>query len=209
MLGTHDLLLFVVAGLLLSITPGADTLYIVGRSASQGFRAGAIAASGIATGCCVHILAAALGLSALLYASAAAFTVMKIAGAIYLVWIGIALLRDSGRDVAAARTFAADSSGKIFLQGFVTNVLNPKVAIFFLAFLPQFIDRGTPNTAVAMLFLGLIFNLNGTLWNLAVAYGSARISRNIAGASLFARLSKRAAGGLFLFLGYKLATSEH
>src|SRR5271167_2099108 len=140
MLGIHDLWLFVLAGLLLNITPGPDTLYIVGRSSTQGARAGAVAALGIGAGALVHICAAALGLSAILAASATAFNTVKIIGAVYLLYVGIGLIRSAAAiaapPIATERRLA--SLRGIFLQGFLTNVLNPKVALFFLAFLPQF-----------------------------------------------------------------------
>src|SRR3954464_15528456 len=136
--GTHDLWLFVLSGLLLNITPGPDTLYIVARSTTQGFRGGAMAAMGIGAGTLVHILAAVLGLSAILAASATAFTVVKVAGAIYLLYVGISLLRSQPAAHAAPRTEPAPR-GTVFMQGFLTNVLNPKVALFFLALLPQFV----------------------------------------------------------------------
>jgi threonine/homoserine/homoserine lactone efflux protein len=209
MLGTHDLALFVLSGLLLNLTPGPDTLYIVGRSTTQGWRAGAIAALGIAAGIFVHIAAAAIGLSAILAASASAFTVIKIAGAIYLVYVGISLLRSSrstGRECAA--TPAPASLRTIFLQGFLTNVLNPKVALFFLAFLPQFVDPGAPGKALAFLFLGVIFNLNGTLWNLLVAWSSARMSGAAAQSGAFSRWFNACVGGLFIWLGVRLAVGR-
>jgi threonine/homoserine/homoserine lactone efflux protein len=145
--GTHDLWLFVLSGLLLNITPGPDTLYIVGRSSAQGARAGAVAALGIGTGALVHICAAALGLSALLAASATAFTAVKIVGAAYLVYVGISLIRSKGpaESPASAAENPSVSVRGIFFQGFLTNVLNPKVALFFMSFLPQsVIDLGDP-----------------------------------------------------------------
>lgn len=204
MFGTENLLLFIVAGLLLNVTPGPDTLYIVARAASQGWRAGAAAALGIGAGCCVHTAAAALGLSALLAASATAFTVIKWAGAAYLVYVGLSLLaspaqaRDApGLPAAALRT--------VFAQGFLTNVLNPKVALFFLAFLPQFIAPDAPDKAVAFLFLGVIFNLNGTLWNLLVAWMAARIAARLRWPVSAAQWLNRGIGVVFVALGLRLA----
>jgi threonine/homoserine/homoserine lactone efflux protein len=171
MTGIHDLGLFVVAGLLLNVTPGADTLYIVGRSTVQGWKAGAVAALGIGAGCLVHTLAAALGLSAILATSANAFAIVKWIGAAYLVWLGIAMLRS--RPAAAlpdARPAPPVALSRIFVQGLLTNVLNPKVALFFLAFLPQFIAADAPDKALAFVLLGLVFDVNGTLWNLFVAW---------------------------------------
>jgi threonine/homoserine/homoserine lactone efflux protein len=208
--GTHDLWLFVLSALLLNITPGPDTLYIVGRSSTQGWRAGSVAALGIGTGILVHICAAALGLSAILAASATAFTVVKILGAVYLLYVGIGLIRSAGAARAAAT--ARDSRGAplrvVFLQGFLTNVLNPKVALFFLAFLPQFVESGASSKPLAFLFLGAIFNFNGTIWNLIVAWSTARISRRLAPGAVFKKWFNRCVGGLFIFVGLRLALSE-
>ena len=168
MLGTHDLWLFVLSGLLLNITPGPDTLYIIGRSSTQGLRGGAVAALGVGTGALVHICAAALGLSAILAASATAFTVVKIVGAAYLVYVGISLIRSKSAIESSPAASAAQRSRlrSIFFQGFLTNVLNPKVALFFLAFLPQFVLTDAPSKPLAFLFLGAIFDINGTICSL-------------------------------------------
>ena len=202
MFGTHDFLLFVAAGVLLNITPGPDMLYIIGRSSSQGWRAGAAAALGIGAGCVVHIVAAALGLSAILAASATAFTLLKIIGAAYLVYVGVSLIRSSphGRRAIA---LAPSKLRTVFVQGFLTNVLNPKVALFFLAFLPQFIDSDAPSKPLAFLFLGAVFNFNGTLWNLLVAWSAARFTGGIERTKLAAWFN-RCIGGLFVYLGVRL-----
>ena len=206
--GTHDLALFVLSGLLLNLTPGPDTLYIVGRSTIQGWRAGAVAALGICAGIFVHIIAAAAGLAAILAASAGAFTVVKLAGAVYLVYIGISLLRSPVIvDPRAARPQPA-ALRSVFLQGFLTNVLNPKVALFFVAFLPQFVEPAASGNAAAFLLLGLIFNVNGTLWNLFVAWSSARIGRGFMGNARFARWFNRCVGALFIGLAVKLALAR-
>src|SRR5215510_13306356 len=126
--GTHDLALFVLSGLLLNLTPGPDTLYIVGRSTTQGWRAGTVAALGIGAGIFVHVAAAAAGLSVILAASSSAFTVVKVAGAAYLVYVGISLLRSPLTPGTAGTSVAPASLRKVFVQGFFTNVLNPKVA---------------------------------------------------------------------------------
>src|SRR5580698_7805455 len=207
MFGTHDLWLFVISGLLLSVTPGPDTLYIVGRSSTQGTRAGAVAALGIGTGALVHICAAALGLSALLAASAAAFTVVKIIGAAYLIYVGISLIRSR---VSSDATPGAPDSRRasmrgIFLQGFLTNVLNPKVALFFLAFLPQFVASDAASKPLAFLFLGAIFDFNGTIWNLLVAWSTARLSRRLGPGAAFKRWFNRCVGSVFVFIGIRLA----
>lgn len=209
MLGTHDLPIFVLSGLLLNITPGADSLYIVARSASQGRRAGIAAALGIGLGCYVHIFAAALGLSALLTDSAIAFTILKLAGAIYLAYVGISLMRSQPPSSNHPGTMPQAPLRNIFAQGFLTNVLNPKVALFFLAFVPQFIDPSAPNKALAFILLGAIFNFTGTIWCIFLAWSAAQISRRISGEHHVFAWFTRAVGGMFVFLGIKLALGKH
>jgi threonine/homoserine/homoserine lactone efflux protein len=210
--GTHDLWLFVLSGLLLNLTPGPDTLYIVTRSSTQGWRAGAVAALSIGVGTLVHIAAAALGLSAILAASATAFAAVKIAGAAYLLYVGISLIRSASKDKAApgAISVRPASMRDIFAQGFLTNVLNPKVALFFLAFLPQFVAADASSKPLAFLALGMIFNFNGTIYNLAVAWSAAKLSSALAPGDAFKRWFNRCIGGLFIFIGIRLAlTHEH
>lgn len=208
MLGTHDLLLFIVSGLLLNITPGADSLYIVARSVSQGSRAGMAAAFGIGVGCYVHIFAAAIGLSALLATSATAFTTVKLIGAMYLLYVGISLVRSNPPTAGSQIAVAPALPVTIFWQGFLTNVLNPKVALFFLAFVPQFIDPSAPNKALAFVFLGAIFNFTGTAWCLFLAWSAAYFSRRTSQGSQAFSWFSRGAGSLFIFLGLKLALSK-
>ncbi len=204
--GVHDFALFVASGILLNLTPGADTLYIVTRASTLGRRAGAVAALGIAAGCCVHILAAGLGLSVLLATSAAAFTAVKLAGAAYLVYMGIALWR-TGRDAEppACAPTPRKSLSRIFVQGMLTNVLNPKVALFFLAFLPQFVDPGGTHRVAAFLLLGTVFNTTGLVWNLFVAWSSAGIGHRTRGLKHRMRALHRIAGAVFVALGVRLA----
>ncbi len=211
MLGIHDLTLFVVSGLLLNITPGPDNLLVIGRSTSQGARAGLLAALGIACGCFVHVFAAAFGLSAILATSATAFTVVKLAGAAYLVYIGINMLRTKIRSDTSELSVAvpkALSWRRIFAQGFLTNVLNPKVALFFLAFVPQFIVPDAPNKALAFLFLGTLFNVNALAWTSFLALFSAGLSRRFKTSGALSAWFNRVVGGLFVGLGLKLALSE-
>jgi threonine/homoserine/homoserine lactone efflux protein len=209
MFGSHYLALFIAAGLLLNITPGADFLFILGRSATGGFGAGVRAALGVGAGCCVHAMAAALGLSALLATSAAAFTVVKWAGASYLVYLGITLMKKRGglaANVGERREIG--SMRRVFWQGFLTNVLNPKVALFFLAFVPQFIDANSTTKIQAFLFLGLIFNINGTAWNVFVAWSASALARHLDVTARIGLWVTRCLGALFLALGVKLAFSR-
>jgi RhtB (resistance to homoserine/threonine) family protein len=209
MFGIHDLTLFIVSGLLLNIAPGPDSLLIMARSATQGWRAGSAAALGIGAGTCIHVLAAALGLSALLAASSWAFTLVKWIGAAYLVWIGLAMLL--GRSRPAAPPLAPPAAlpyRRIFVQGFLTNVLNPKVALFFLAFVPQFIAPDAPHKALAFIVLGTIFNINGMLWCHFLAVFTAQASRRLTIGAAAARWLNRGIGALFLSFGLRLALAE-
>jgi threonine/homoserine/homoserine lactone efflux protein len=207
MLGTHDLALFILAGLLLNITPGPDMLYVIGRSAAQGRRAGFVAALGIGAGCFVHIFAAAIGVSALLVASATAFTLLKIVGAAYLCYVGLSLLLAKRTRVASNMVITPARLTTVFMQGFLTNALNPKVALFFLAFLPQFIGTDAAHKALAFVFLGTLFNVTGTLWNLFVAWAAARAGVRLRQSSIVTWMN-RGIGTLFVALGIRLAFSE-
>jgi threonine/homoserine/homoserine lactone efflux protein len=195
------------SGLLLNITPGPDTAYIVGRSVQLGWRGGAVATLGISSGCLVHVFAAAIGLSALLMASSAAFTMLKLAGAAYLCFIGLTMLLSRAPKAAdeIPATGAAVSLRQVFWQGALSNVLNPKVALFFLAFLPQFVTADSPHKALAFILLGAIFIFNGTLWCLGVAAVAAKTAGRITQASGLARWINRALGGLFIYLGVRIA----
>lgn len=210
MFGTHDLLLFVVTALVLNATPGVDMLYTLTRTLQHGWRAGLIAALGIVAGCVVHTLVAALGLAALLAASAWAFTAVKWIGAAYLLWLAWGMLRAAaGHGVATteASVRAHEPLGRIFVQGFLTNVLNPKVALFFLALLPQFIAADAPNKPLAFLFLGAVFIVNGALFLFALV-ALAQSARRF-GANRNVRRALNAIGGaLFAALAVRLVQAE-
>jgi threonine/homoserine/homoserine lactone efflux protein len=205
MFGTHDLLLFILAGWLLNVTPGPDTALIVARSTQMGFKGGAMACAGVAAGILVHIAAAALGLSALIAASATAFGIIKFLGAGYLIYIGIRMMLTRRPNEDAPGLKAPLSLSKVFQQGFITNAFNPKVALFFLAFLPQFIDNNAPSTALAFVFLGIVFNINGTVWNLGVAWATARAASMMRGKKTFQRWIDCTIGAMFVAFGVKLA----
>ncbi len=200
----HSLLLFVGAGLLLNVTPGPDLLYILGRSVSQGRAAGVVSALGIGAGCLVHVTGAALGLSALLLALPLAYDVVRWAGAAYLVILGVKALR-SGGSALEVQALAPVSPRRIFLQGALTNVLNPKVALFFLAFLPQFADPARGPLAPQLLLLGAIFAVNGTLVCIAFALFASQLGAWLRTRYGVSRLLDRATGGLFVALGVRLA----
>ena len=208
MFGIHDLTLFIISGLLLNILPGPDSLLIMTRSATQGWRAGLATVAGIGAGTMVHVLAAAIGLSAILATSATAFMIVKTVGAAYILWMAIGLLRSKKRDAAIAVAVPPLPFRKVFAQGFLTNVLNPKVAIFFLAFVPQFIDAAAPSKALAFIVLGCIFNVNGMLWCHALALFTATASARLRVNPTVALWLKRATGGLFVWIGLRLAFSK-
>jgi threonine/homoserine/homoserine lactone efflux protein len=207
MLGIQDIALFIVAGLLLNITPGPDTAYIVGRSVQLGWRGGAAAALGIGTGCLAHIFAGAVGLSALLATSSSAFVVVKYAGAAYLCYVGLRMLFVHGEISGLMLQAEIKTTRAVFWQGALTNALNPKVALFFLAFLPQFVDADSSNKPLAFLLLGLLFDINGTIWNLGVAAFATRVGRAVRSSAMSAWIN-RTLGGLFVYLGVRLALFE-
>ncbi|CAN5767264.1 LysE family translocator [soil metagenome] len=214
MFGIDHLLLFAVAGVLLNLTPGPDVLYIVTHALRSGARSGMVAACGITAGCFVHIAAAALGVSALMAASATAFAVLKWAGAAYLVWVGAGMLlarKPAGMaiDPAGAAAQSAPDLGRVFLQGFWTNALNPKVALFFLAFLPQFISPGVESKTMAFLFLGLLFNFNGLWVNIAWALAAAWLAARMGAVQRGMHWLERAAGAMFIGFGLQLALTDN
>jgi threonine/homoserine/homoserine lactone efflux protein len=208
MFGTHSLLLFVTSGLLLNMTPGQDTFYILGRSVAQGRRAGVLSVLGITAGCVVHTLAAALGLSAILATSAAAFLVVKLLGAAYLIYLGARMLLDRSAGAAPAADYAREDSWAVFRAGFLTNVLNPKVALFFMAFLPQFVDPTADSRFAAFLFLGVLFMFNGTLWCLVLVWFASAMSRRFRENPSAGSVLRRAGGALFVGLGVRMAISK-
>jgi threonine/homoserine/homoserine lactone efflux protein len=209
----QHLLLFIAAGWLLNLTPGPDVLYIVTASLRSGVRAGFIAALGITAGCFVHVFAAALGLSALMAASATAFAVLKYVGAAYLLWIGVKILlakgpKDEPDLMAQSAVVDTRSRSQVFWGAFLTNVLNPKVALFFLAFVPQFIAPDAGDKAIAFLALGVLFNLNAVPVNFGWALAAAWMARrNSVRRSM--RWLDRAAACMFIGFGLKLALSDN
>jgi threonine/homoserine/homoserine lactone efflux protein len=212
-----QLLLFIAAGLLLNLTPGPDVLYVVTHALRSGARAGIEAALGITAGCFVHIVAAALGVSALMAASATAFMVLKWAGALYLVYVGLRLLLSAKQsaaflvaaDARSTGATTANSAVNVFAKGFATNALNPKVALFFLAFLPQFIAPMAANKPLAFFLLGLLFTFNGMWVNIGWAVAAAWVAHK---AQIIQRTMlwlDRIAGTVFIAFGLKLALTDN
>ena len=221
MLGTQDFWMFVVAGLLLNMTPGADTLYIVGKATSNGAKSGAVAAIGIGAGCLVHTALATFGLAALMASSGTAYLWVKSLGAAYLFYMGVSMMLSRKSTTSRIKNLGVlpsmavnnivasqhETLLKVFLGGFLTNALNPKVAIFFLAFLPQFVSNSSPHPSLTMLFLGLVFAINGTIWNVAVAWSCSFLSSQIKASQILAVWLKRSCGALFVYFGVQLLRS--
>jgi threonine/homoserine/homoserine lactone efflux protein len=208
MLGTQNLLLFATSSMLLALTPGQDTFYILGRSIAQGRRAGLISVLGILSGVLVHTTAAAFGLSAILATSPRMFLIVKVAGAGYLTYLGIRMLFHRSTGGAQLVAFDRESAWAIYRAGFLTNILNPKVALFFMAFLPQFVAPTAQFRIAAFLFLGAVFIAIGTAWSLALAWFGSALSRRFRENPAAGSRLTRASGALFVGLGVKLAVSR-
>ena len=207
--GVNNLPLFLASCVALNIMPGPDTVYIVTRSVTQGRRAGLLSSWGLCTGALLHTLAAALGLSAVLAASAQAFTLLKYAGALYLMYMGARTFFDRGGPLEVGKPMQAPASGgRIFLQGVVVDLLNPKVALFFLAFLPQFIDQRAPGKFATFVSLGVILIMFSLVWEGIVAIGSAKLAGYLAGNASVSRRLNRLAGTLIFGLGLKLGLEK-
>jgi threonine/homoserine/homoserine lactone efflux protein len=204
----NNFLLFAFASLVLNITPGADMLYVATRSTSQGTKAGIVSALGISAGCIVHLLAAVVGLSAIIASSAIAFSVIKYAGAAYLLYLGYKSFSSKENVFEPDRNIEKKSLAAIFWQGVMTNVLNPKVALFFLAFLPQFINPAKGNTQGQILLLGAWFNISGTTVNILVAVLFGRMGNWLARRQWFIKWQHKITGMLLIGLGIKVALSS-
>ncbi len=208
MFGIHHYWLFIATAVVLVLTPGQDTFFILGRSLAGGRRDGVAAALGITAGSIVHTLLAALGLSALLATSPYAFMAVKFAGAAYLVYIGVRALlsRATGLPGEDARNGAG--VWPAFRQGVITNILNPKVALFFLALMPQFISATSTSKVAAFLVLGLTFMTLGVIWCVILAVAAASLRGLFLRRPSVANVLNKIAGTMFIGLGLRLATAR-
>ncbi|MBL8278768.1 MAG: LysE family translocator [Pelomonas sp.] len=209
MLGTHDLALFAATVFVLNATPGVDMALTVGATLRAGWRQGVAVVLGINLGCVFHTFAAAFGLAALLAASAHAFTVVKLAGAAYLLYLAWGMARAGLRPPSAPADPAAvaPTFARGVWQGFLTNALNPKVALFYLALLPQFIDADAPHKTGAFVFLGLWFVVQGGLFSLALV-GLTAMARRLPARPGIGRALNLGGAGLFTILAARLALAE-
>ncbi len=205
MFGIQNYWVFVFSGILVNITPGQDTMYILGRSVAQGRKAGVLSVLGISTGALIHTLTAALGLSAILMASPAVFRVMKYAGAGYLVYLGVKMSFGGSERGNLQKSSEDSNTPSIYFQGMLTDLLNPNVILFYLAFLPQFVDPTMGHGILPFLLLGCTFVTTGTTWCLIVACFAAAVSGHLRRNPRTAVRLRRVTGGLFVFLGLRLA----
>jgi len=191
--------LFAVASLVVLLIPGPSVLYIVARSSTQGTKAGLVSVAGVHTGSLVHVVAATVGLSALVMASAVAFTALKVVGGAYLIYLGIRTILDRSEHVAGAMTIRP--LRRLFVDGFIVDVLNPKVALFFLAFLPQFVDPTRGPLWVQTLLLGLMYVAIGVVTDGGYAMVGAGLGRRVRALVAHRRRSRYVEGGLLIGLG--------
>ena len=199
--------LFIAVSWALIISPGPDMIYVITRGMAHGRRAGILSAIGVVCGILVHTTAAAFGLTLILQTSAFAFLFVKFVGAAYLVYLGIKAWRDKSTFNLQRLPIAA-SSGLLFWQGVLSNVLNPKIAIFFLAFLPQFVDKGSSNVPGQMVYLGITFAGFGLCFLLMVGFFSGTIGRWLTYRPRYAQFFQRLAAGILVSLGIRLALTE-
>ena len=208
MLQEANIALYVVASLALIATPGPDMIYVVTRGVAQGRRAALVSACGVCSGLAVHTSFAAIGLSALLARSAVAFSAVKYAGAAYLIYLGVKTLLSEEGFAFSGETRPTKGLAGVFFQGVASNVLNPKVALFFLAFLPQFVSPHAGSAVVQMLILGAVFALLGLLCLTLVAHFSGSLGERLGGSPRFARALRWFSGSILVGLGLRLALPE-
>jgi threonine/homoserine/homoserine lactone efflux protein len=206
MLDTHLLALFLAAATLLAVTPGPGIFYVLARTISGGRREGTLSALGTLVGGSVHVLAAGLGLSAVLVASATAFAIVKYAGAAYLVWLGFRMIRT--RNVPMEEPVEEGNSNHAFRQGIVTEILNPKTALFFLSFLPQFVRPAFGHIVIQFLLLGVMSVILNTTADLLVVFFAAPISARLRSSARFRRNQRVVSGAGMIGLGAFVAFGE-
>ncbi len=200
---------FLLTGILLNLTPGNDTIFILSRSMAQGKKAGFMSAFGIATGSLIHTTLAAFGLSMIIAKSILAFNIIKYAGAIYLLYIGFKMFTDkTPLNTEAAGMKKNIAYLKIYRDAVITNLLNPKVALFFIAFLPQFIDPAARNTILPFLTLGITFTITGTIWCLVLAAFAAAIFTRLKENKKISAYLNKVCGIALIALGIKVAMTD-
>ena len=200
---------FILTGILLNITPGNDTIFILSRSMAQGKEAGFMSVLGISTGSLIHTTMAAFGLSIIIAKSILVFNIIKYAGAAYLIYIGFKMLTDK-RLLTTGECFSDKTVDlkKIYRDGVLTNLLNPKVAMFFIAFLPQFIDINLKNTVLPFIILGVVFTITGTIWCLILANYSSMVFSKLKKNRKMSNYINKTCGAVLVGLGIKIAMTN-
>ncbi len=203
MWGIEHYWIFILSSILLNITPGSDTIYILSRSIFQGKKAGIMSVYGIVSGSLVHTLLAGLGLSLILIQSALAFNIVKWIGAAYLIWLGVRSIMARHEDNPSMQAVESQSNRKVYLQGMMTNVLNPKVALFYLAFIPQFVSPEQTYGAIPFILLGLTFSTTGILWCMLLVLFSSKMAQRLQSSRISTYMNK-ITGSIFILLGLNL-----
>jgi threonine/homoserine/homoserine lactone efflux protein len=209
MFGIINYKIFILSSILLNLTPGADTIYILGKGISKGRKAAIISALGISTGCLIHTLLAGFGLSIILSKSLIAFNIIKICGATYLIYLGIISFKSNNFNMDESNRDNKSSPKKIFIEGILTNVLNPKVALFFLSFLPQFIIQNNEYGTIPFLILGFTFVTTGSIWCMILALTSSTLTKKLKANPKSSYFLNRITGTIFISLGLKLIKTKH
>jgi RhtB (resistance to homoserine/threonine) family protein len=200
---------FLLTGILLNLTPGNDTIFILTRSMAQGKKAGIMSVLGISTGSIIHTVLAGFGLSIIIAKSILAFNIIKYAGAAYLLYIGFKMLTDkTSLNTEGVTDKSTINYFKIYRDGVITNVLNPKVALFFIAFLPQFIDPSLKNTILPFLTLGISFTITGAIWCTILALFASTIFSKLKGNTRISTYINKFCGMALIGLGLKVALTE-
>lgn len=205
----EQFLVFLAAAVLLNVSPGADHVFILTRTIAQGRLAGFLSSWGVCSGAMIHVLAAAFGISAILAASATAFTIVKLAGAAYLIWLGLRALRGQGLAIpTSAEGLKQASPWTTYRQGLIVDLLNPKVAVFFMAFLPQFVDPALGRAGLQMVALGAVVIAVALAWETFLIFGAGALSHRLRAQPRIARWINRICGATFIGLGLRLAVER-
>lgn len=206
--GIHNFEAFLIASILLNMVPGSDTFYVLGRSIAQGRSIGIASVFGISSGTLIHTVMAAVGLSAIVTASATAFLIIKLIGSIYLIYLGVKFFFMSSLKTINSPSLSSSGFSSAFKQGLLTNVLNPKIAMFFIAFLPQFVSPDTQSKMASFLVLGLTFVVSSTIWSLGLAWFSATISSKLRASPKYLNYLNKVAGTILVGIGVRLAVFD-
>ena len=200
---------FIISSVLLNITPGSDTIYILSRTVTGGRRKGIASALGISTGVLLHTLLAAFGLSAILATSSVAFNAMKTLGAIYLFYMGLKAVLSKSSMLGTNSANSGETTIKTYIQGILTNALNPKVALFFLALLPQFVSPTNTFSFLPFVILGMTFFTTSTVWCLILAFVSSPISNFLNKRNKIGNIANKTAGLIYILLGLNVLAQRH